>query len=89
MFGLAIVAPAGAKEGTLFFVAMMSLMSLVGIVVQPHTLTATGSGKTELEARLGMCYGNFIKRLLTIAWALVAALILLLKGLALGLQHSA
>lgn len=66
---LSVVAPVGAKEGTLFFVAMMSLMSLVGIVVQPHTLTATGSGKTELEARLGMCYGNFIKRLLTIAWA--------------------
>jgi Na+/proline symporter len=66
---LSIVAPAGAKEGTLFFVAMMSLVSLVGIVVQPHTLTATGSGKTEMEARLGMCYGNFIKRLLTIAWA--------------------
>lgn len=66
---LSIVAPAGAKEGTLFFVMMMSLVSLVGIVVQPHTLTATGSGKTELEARMGMCYGNFIKRFLTIAWA--------------------
>jgi len=71
---LSIVAPAGAKEGTLFFVAMMSLVCLVGIVVQPHTLTATGSGKTELEARMGMCYGNFIKRFLTIAWALVGVI---------------
>ena len=32
-------------------------------------MNATGSGKTELEARVGMCYGNFIKRLLTMAWA--------------------
>ena len=32
-------------------------------------MTATGSGKTETEARVGMVYGNFIKRLLTIAWA--------------------
>jgi len=80
---LKVVAPAGAQEGTLFFVAMMSLVSLVGIVVQPHTLTATGSGKTEMEARLGMCYGNFIKRLLTIAWAFagVIAVVLLAPGL--------
>ncbi|MBM4082285.1 MAG: hypothetical protein FJ278_21455, partial [Planctomycetes bacterium] len=71
---LSIVAPPGAKEGTLFFVAMLSLMSLVGIPVQPHTLTATGSGKTEFEARVGMTYGNFIKRLLTIAWAFVGVM---------------
>jgi Na+/proline symporter len=85
---LSIVAPAGAKEGTLFFVAMMSLVSLVGIVVQPHTLTATGSGKTELEARLGMCYGNFIKRLLTIAWAFAGVIAFVLFAPALSAGHS-
>ena len=47
----------------------MSILGLVGVVVQPHVMTATGSGKTETEARVGMVYGNFIKRLLTIAWA--------------------
>ena len=47
----------------------MSVLGLVGVVVQPHVMTATGSGKTETEARVGMVYGNFIKRLLTIAWA--------------------
>jgi Na+/proline symporter len=65
----AITAPAGAKEGNAGFVISMSLLGLVGIVAQPHVMSATGSGKTETEARVGMCYGNFIKRLLTIAWA--------------------
>lgn len=65
----AITAPAGASEGNLWFVVAMSVVGLVGIVVQPHVMSATGSGKTETEARVGMCYGNFIKRLLTIAWA--------------------
>ncbi|MCS6862746.1 MAG: hypothetical protein NZT92_20770, partial [Abditibacteriales bacterium] len=66
---LSITAPAGAKEGDPWFVIAMSILSLVGIVAQPHVMSATGSGKTELEARVGMCYGNFIKRFLTIAWA--------------------
>ena len=66
---LAVAAPAGAKEGNLLFIVAMSLLGLVGIVAQPHVMTSTGSGKTETEARVGMCYGNFIKRLLTIAWA--------------------
>jgi Na+/proline symporter len=64
-----ITAPEGAREGDLWFVVTMSLLGLVGFVVQPHVMTATGSGKTETEARVGMVYGNFIKRLLTIAWA--------------------
>jgi Na+/proline symporter len=64
-----VTAPAGAKEGNIGFVIAMSLLGLTGIVVQPHVMSATGSGKTETEARVGMCYGNFIKRLLTIAWA--------------------
>ncbi|MFN0053409.1 MAG: sodium:solute symporter [Planctomycetales bacterium] len=67
---LDVAAPAGAKEGNPLFIVAMSLLGLVGIVAQPHVMTSTGSGKTETEARVGMCYGNFIKRLLTIAWAL-------------------
>ena len=64
-----ITAPSGSKEGDPWFVVTMSVLGLVGMVVQPHVMTATGSGKTETEARVGMVYGNFIKRLLTIAWA--------------------
>ena len=65
----AITAPHQALEGDPWFVVTMSILGLVGVVVQPHVMTATGSGKTETEARVGMVCGNFIKRLLTIAWA--------------------
>jgi Na+/proline symporter len=66
---LSVTAPPGAREGDPLFVAALSILGLVGIVAQPHVMTSTGSGKTETEARVGMCYGNFIKRFLTIAWA--------------------
>jgi Na+/proline symporter len=74
---LAITAPIGAKEGDPWFVLAMSIFSIVGIVTQPHVMTATASGKTELEARVGMTYGNFIKRFLTIAWAFTGIIALL------------
>ena len=78
--------PSGAQEGDPWFVVTMSILGLVGVVVQPHVMTATGSGKTETEARVGMVCGNFIKRLLTIAWAFtgliaVAAFPLRLAGM--------
>ncbi|MBI3865277.1 MAG: sodium:solute symporter family protein [Planctomycetia bacterium] len=75
---MSVVAPAGAKEGHPLFVVAMSILGLAGIVAQPHVMTSTGSGKTELEARVGMCYGNFIKRFLTIAWAFTGLIALVL-----------
>jgi Na+/proline symporter len=64
-----ITAPRGSREGDPWFVVTMSALGLIGFIVQPHVMTSTGSGKTETEARVGMVYGNFIKRVLTIAWA--------------------
>lgn len=75
---LAITAPPNAPEGSLLFVITVSLLGLAGVVVQPHVMTATGSGKTETDARVGMCYGNFIKRFLTIAWAFTGLIALML-----------
>ena len=75
---LAVTAPQGAPEGDAMFVLAMSLLGLVGIVAQPHVMTANGSGKSETEARVGMCYGNFIKRFLTIAWAFTGLIALVL-----------
>jgi Na+/proline symporter len=75
---MAMTAPHGAREGDPWFILAMSILSLVGIVAQPHVMSATGSGKAELEARVGMCYGNFIKRVLTIAWAFTGIIAVLL-----------
>ncbi|MEX0724855.1 MAG: sodium:solute symporter family protein, partial [Planctomycetaceae bacterium] len=79
-----ITAPSGAAEGDPVFVIAVSLLGLVGIISQPHVVTANGAGKTEREAQIGMCYGNFIKRFLTIAWTMTGmiALVVFMKDFA-------
>ena len=53
---------------TPFYVLMLSVGGLLGIVVQPHIMGVCGAGKTEFEGRFGFTVGNFIKRFCTIAW---------------------
>lgn len=62
-----LVAPV---EVTGFFVAMVVLNALVGIVVEPHHMAVCGAARSEMASRTGWTYGNMIKRLLTLAWAL-------------------
>lgn len=59
----------GKEPITVFFIFMVSVNALIGIVVQPHIMGVCGAGKTELEGRVGFTFGNFIKRFCTIAWA--------------------
>ena len=66
-----LVASEGTKGLTLFWIIIVSFNGLVGIVVQPHTMLVVGSGKNEIESRVGQCFGNFIKRFCTVAWAFV------------------
>ena len=58
----------GAEPITFFYVVMLSIGGLIGIVVQPHIMGVCGAGKTEFEGRFGFTFGNFIKRFCTIAW---------------------
>lgn len=58
----------GQEPITLFYVIMLSITGLTGIVVQPHIMGVCGAGKTEFEGRFGFTFGNFIKRFCTIAW---------------------
>lgn len=62
------LARTGAEPITLFYVVMLSIGGLIGIVVQPHIMGVCGAGKTEFEGRFGFTFGNFIKRFCTIAW---------------------
>ena len=66
-----LVASEGTKGLTLFWIVIVSFNGLVGIVVQPHTMLVVGSGKSEMDSRVGQCFGNFIKRFCTVAWAFV------------------
>ncbi len=65
-----------APEGiTPWFILMLTLNGLIGIMAQPHQLAAVGTGKDEKTCRIGMAAGNFIKRFCTIGWALVGLIV--------------
>jgi len=68
-----------AGEFPLHFIVSLTLLGLMGIVVQPHFIaTGGGSAKTENAARIGLVVGNFLKRLCTIGWALTGLIVLAL-----------
>jgi len=63
------------SDYTVFFIFSIILINLVGIVVQPHMIqVGGGAARDEMSARIGMCYGHYLKRICTIGWALVGVL---------------
>ena len=54
---------------------MLTINGLVGIMAQPHQLAAVGTGKDERTCRVGMLYGNLVKRVCTVGWALVGLIV--------------
>ncbi len=58
----------GKEPISVFYVVMLSLTALAGIIAQPHIMGICGAGKTEFEGRFGFTVGNFIKRICTVAW---------------------
>jgi len=53
-----------------FYVAVAAVNSLIGIVAQPHIMGNCAAGRTEMDGRVGLTVGNFLKRFCTVAWAL-------------------
>lgn len=58
----------GREPITIFYVCILSVTALAGIIVQPHIMGVCGAGKTEYEGRFGFTVGNFLKRFCTVAW---------------------
>jgi Na+/proline symporter len=52
-------------------IAMLTVNGLVGIMAQPHMLAAVGTGRDERTCRVGMLFGNFVKRVCTVGWMFV------------------
>lgn len=71
---LSLVAPG---EIGVFFILMIAINSLLGVIIQPHNMGTTSAGKTEIEGAIGFLGGNMIKRICTVAWCLtgLAALV--------------
>ncbi len=68
-----------AGEFPIQYIVSLTLLVLIGIVVNPHFIaTGGGSAKSEDEARIGLVTGNFLKRLCTVGWAITALIALAL-----------
>ena len=63
-----VAARLGQEPITFFYVCVLSITALAGIIVQPHIMGVCGAGKTEYEGRFGFTVGNFLKRFCTVAW---------------------
>jgi SSS family transporter len=71
-FRFSLATPSGIGP---WVIAMLTINGLVGIMAQPHQLAAVGTGKDERTCRVGMLYGNMIKRVCTVGWALVGLIV--------------
>ena len=65
-----IVGTGSTAEITIFYIAVISINGLIGYGCQPHTMGLCAAGRTEMQARIGMTCGMFIKRFCTVAWVL-------------------
>ena len=71
-YRFSLATPSGIGPWVIF---MLTLNGLVGIMAQPHQLAAVGTGRDERTCRIGMFFGNYIKRVCTVGWALVGLVV--------------
>jgi Na+/proline symporter len=62
----------GNEPFTPFYLTMLSIAALTGIIVQPHIISICGSSSTEMGARIGFTFGNLLKRAMAVVWTLTA-----------------
>ena len=71
-FRFSLATPSGIGP---WVIAMLTVNGLVGIMAQPHMLATVGTGRDERTCRVGMLFGNFVKRVCTVGWALVGLVV--------------
>jgi len=71
-YRFSLATPSGIGPWVIF---MLTINGLVGIMAQPHQLAAVGTGRDEKTCRVGMLYGNMVKRVCTVGWALVGLIV--------------
>jgi Na+/proline symporter len=67
--------PTKPGEFTPTWILVMSVTALIGFVAQPGIVALFGSGKSEMEGRVGYTYGTMIKRLCAIGWVFTGVLL--------------
>lgn len=68
------------QDMTLFWIVMMTINSLVGMVAQPHIMANAAAAHSEMDSRVGFVGGLLLKRLMTIPWALTGVMAIALFG---------
>jgi len=71
-FRFSLATPSGIGP---WVIAMLTVNGLVGIMAQPQQLSSVGTGRDERTCRVGMLFGNFVKRVCTVGWALVGLIV--------------
>lgn len=56
---------------TPFYLCMLAMTALAGIIVQPHIMSVCGASRTDLASRFGFTFGNLLKRSIAVAWTLI------------------
>jgi Na+/proline symporter len=59
------------KSFNLLTVLLLSINAPLTALAFPHLLSVCGAGRTEWEGRVGFTYGNILKRICTIGWAVL------------------
>lgn len=76
------------KEIGPWFILMLTINGLIGIMAQPHMMAAVGTGKDEHACRVGFFHGTYIKRLCTVGWAVVGLMVAVMVERGLFGTHS-
>jgi len=61
-----------AMDFAWYYIAALTLMVTINVVIQPNSLVANASAKGEYECRFGFVAGNYIKRFCTVLWGFFA-----------------
>ncbi|MBD3386490.1 sodium:solute symporter family protein [candidate division KSB1 bacterium] len=76
-----IIGSAETSEYTWYYIIALIVMNMVGVAAQPHIFATGGGGaRDEMSARIGLVFGNFLKRFVTIMWGLTGVLAFALFG---------
>jgi len=66
------------QDFTWYYIAALTLMITINVVIQPNSLIATGSAKGEYECRFGFVAGSYMKRVCTVLWGFFALMAVVL-----------
>jgi len=66
------------QDFTWYYIAALTLMITINVVIQPNVLIANGSAKGEYECRFGFVAGSYMKRVCTVLWGVFALLAVVL-----------